>query len=223
MTDRDTLSWNRVQAFGAELALVGPAADGGGLRASGWTLGAAPQPYTCRYTLTTDDRWVTTALEVQTEGAGWARSLRLTRRPQNAGWKIRATETGSLAASPAGAEYPETFNDALDVDLAFSPLTNTLPIRRLGLRGRPVGHQYTFPVAFVELPSLAVIANVQRYTVAGDGRIHYESGDYRVEIRVDDDGYVLDYPGLATRVSQARLADGSWSERWDSPRPGQPS
>lgn len=195
-----TFAWNRV-GFGAELATV--SADRG-LRARGWTLGAAPEPYSCQYTLATDERWATLSLEIQTEGAGWARSLRLTRKSTRDEWKVRASETGSLAGSPAGGEYPERIVDALDVDIAFSPLTNTLPIRRLDLLKQPVGSEFELNVAFVELPSLAVINNTQRYAVAGAGQIGYRSGDYRVRIAVDSEGFVTDYPGLATRATDQR-------------------
>lgn len=193
MAAQTALSWNRIDAFGAELALV---SDASGLRASGWALGAAPSPYTAHYTLETDDAWRTTTLEVQAEGAGWNRSLRLSRR-QGGEWRVRAGETGSLNAPPPGAEYPETFEEALDVDLGFSPLTNTLPIRRLSLLGEEPGAEYELTVAWVEVPSLAVIANVQRYTWLGNGRVMYRSGDYQVEIAVDPAGYVVHYPGLA--------------------------
>jgi hypothetical protein len=190
-----TLSWNRIEAFGAELALVG---EGPGLQASGWALGAAPVAYSCRYKLETDERWQTTSLEVQTEGDGWSRSLRLARRPGGGEWKVRATESGRLAAPPPGAEYPETFESAVDVDLGHSPLTNTLPIRRLDILKQPPGTEFQITAAWVEVPSLAVIASVQRYTPLENGRVVYRSGEYRVEITVDPQGYVLHYPGLAT-------------------------
>ena len=190
-------AWNRV-GFGAELAVVDAAR---GLRATGWSLGASPEPYSCRYTLATDDRWVTLSLEIRTEGADWSRSLRLTRKSANDEWKIRASETGSLAGSLAGSEYPERIVDALDVGIAFSPLTTTLPIRRLGLLEQPVGSEFTSNVAVVELPSLAVIDRTHRYAVAGDGQIGFRSGDYRAQLTVDADGFVVDHPGVAARAT----------------------
>ncbi|WP_035869663.1 putative glycolipid-binding domain-containing protein [Cryptosporangium arvum] len=190
-----TFAWNRV-GFGAELAVVH---TDRGLRARGWALGAEPEPYTSHYTLATDESWATVSLEIQTEGEGWARSLRMTRKSARDEWKVRASETGTLNGSPAGSEYPERIVDALDVDIAFSPLTNTLPIRRLDLLNQPVGAEFELNVAFVQLPSLSVISNEQRYAVAGDGEIGYRSGDYRVQITVDREGFVVDYPGLATR------------------------
>jgi len=195
-----TLVWNRV-GFGAEFAIV---EAGSGLRATGWTLGTAPEPYSCHYTLATDERWATLSLDIRTEGAGWARSLKLSRPSAGDEWKVRASETGRLAASPPGAEYPERIADALDVDIAFSPLTNTLPIRRLNLLQQSVGSRVELKVAFVELPSLAVIDDGQWYAVAGDGRLAHGSGDYRVQIAVDSDGFVVDYPGLATRATDER-------------------
>lgn len=194
-----TFAWNRV-GFGAELAIVN---TDSGLRANGWALGAAPEQYSCHYVLSTDERWATLSLEVQTEGAGWARSLRMTRKSSGDEWRIRASETGSLAGSPAGAEHPERIVDALDVDLAFSPLTNTLPIRRLGLLRQSVGSEFALTVAFVELPTLTVIASTQQYTVAGERQVGFRSGDYRVGLDVDPEGFVVDYPGLATRNTDA--------------------
>ncbi|MFI5958291.1 putative glycolipid-binding domain-containing protein [Cryptosporangium sp. NPDC051539] len=188
-------AWNRF-GFGAELAVI---SAGHGLRATSWALGAAPEPYSARYTLGTDERWATASLEISTEGAGWSRSLRLVRQSGRDAWKVRASETGALAGPQPGAEYPETLTDAVDVDIAFSPLTNTLPIRRLNLREQQVGTEYDLTVAFVELPSLAVVASAQKYVAAGPGEIGFRSGDYRVQLAVDDDGFVVDYPGLATR------------------------
>jgi hypothetical protein len=192
------LSWNRIEAFGAELALV--SADSG-LRATGWALGAAPMAYTAHYTLETDPAWRTVSLDVQTEGAGWSRSLRLARRP-GAGWRVRAGEGGALAAPAPGAEYPETFSEAFDVDLGFSPLTNTLPIRRLNLLEQEPGTEREITAVWVEMPSLAVIANVQRYIWLGGGQVIYRSGDYQAELTVDPAGYVVHYPGLATAESR---------------------
>jgi hypothetical protein len=191
-----TLRWNRVEAFGAELAL---ADDSAGLRATGWALGAVPVAYRCEYTLSTDPQWRTTSLEITTQGDGWSRRLVLGNKPDRRdGWRVRASETGDLDAPPPGAEYPETFDQAIDIDLGYSPLTNTLPIRRLGLREAGIEHEIT--VAFIEVPSLAIVASVQYYSALPDGRVLFraESG-YRAELDVDNEGYVEHYPGLAQR------------------------
>jgi hypothetical protein len=172
-----------------------------GVRASGWALGAGGRPavpYQCGYSLRCDPAWRTTGLEVRTQGGGWSRTVKLER--ESGGWRVRASETGRLDTSQPGADLPETFRTALDVDLGRSPLTNTLPIRRLGLLGAAPGTSREVTVAWVEVPTLAVIADTQVYTVLGDGRIGFRSGNFTAELEVDEDGYVSSYPGLARRI-----------------------
>ena len=87
----------------------------------------------------------------------------------------------------------------IDVDIAATPFTNTLPIRRLDLA---VGETGTIKVAYVSVPDLAVKAVEQRYTRLGEKRFRYEglSTGFSVEIEVDGDGIVGDYPGVFRRA-----------------------
>lgn len=91
--------------------------------------------------------------------------------------------------------------DAVDIDLQLTPFTNTLPIRRLKLA---VGESAEIVTAYVTAPSLQVIADPQRYTRLGHDRYLYESLDseFSREIVVDQDGFVLDYPGLFVREAR---------------------
>jgi uncharacterized protein len=174
-------------------------ADASGLHARGTQLGAEPVPFTCRYELYTDADWATARFEATVEGPGFTRTLRMERAAGR--WRVTASEQGTLAgvAGP-GIECADELSSAVDIDLAFSPLTNTLPVRRLGLLDAPVSTAHNLAMAFVELPSLAVVHSVQTYTVAGAGAIFFRSGTFEEEITVDGHGYVLHYPGLATRV-----------------------
>jgi hypothetical protein len=92
----------------------------------------------------------------------------------------------------------------LDVDVQWSPLTNVMPIRRLGLTSAGVEGRFT--MAWVAVPSLAVILDEQRYMLLGvnDGDVcaRFESGDglFVAVLRCDADGIVLDYPGIARRL-----------------------
>ncbi|KAA9151125.1 putative glycolipid-binding domain-containing protein [Microbacterium lushaniae] len=88
--------------------------------------------------------------------------------------------------------------EATDIDLSFTPFTNTLPIRRLALA---VGCSADIVTAFVA-PDLTVTADPQRYTRVDDRRYLYESrdSDFEREITVDDDGFVVEYPGLFRRL-----------------------
>ena len=82
-----------------------------------------------------------------------------------------------------------------DIDLGFSPATNLLPIRRLGL---PIGAKAAVRAAWVRFPELTVEVLDQVYTRLAHDRYLYESagGSFRRELRVDDIGFVVDYPGL---------------------------
>lgn len=89
---------------------------------------------------------------------------------------------------------------ATDIDITATPFTNTLPIRRLGLK---VGQQKEILSAYVSLPDMAVTADPQRYTCIEPGRLYrFESsgGSFVREIKVDADGLVLEYPGLFKRL-----------------------
>lgn len=81
---------------------------------------------------------------------------------------------------------------AVDVDLGFSPLTNSLPIWRLG-PGIDVGETAEIRVAWVLYPSLEVVEGQQSYTRVGERRWQYRSTGYQAEIEVGEDGLVEDY------------------------------
>jgi uncharacterized protein len=201
-----SLLWRRLDTTGTEHALLD---ERTGMHARGSVIAADPIPYTIGYELLVDDSWTSGRLTVTAEGAGWLRSVKLERAMGR--WHITAGEQGDLdkvlrgaGHAPAdlpGCDEPDGLHAALDVDLGYSPLTNTLPLRRLGLRRAPVGTAHTIPVAWVLVPSLAVIRANQTYTVLGEGQVRYESGTFMAELTIDHDGYVTYYPGLAERVS----------------------
>ena len=88
---------------------------------------------------------------------------------------------------------------AIDVDLTITPLTNTLPIRRLDLE---VGRSAEIATAYVDFPAMAVSRNPQRYTRLARDRYLFESldRDFAREIEVDEAGLVVTYPGLFRRA-----------------------
>lgn len=179
-----------------------------GLYAQGVALAATPVTYSCRYEVQTDPGWASVSLDVRTEGAGWARGVRLELAAGR--WRVTASEQGDLDAALTsagharaglpGMEDPDRLFGAFDVDLGCSPLTNTLPIRRLDLMRGEVGLSHRLSVAWVLVPSLEVVQADQIYTPLGESRIRYASETFSADLSVDDDGFVLDYPGLARRV-----------------------
>ena len=90
------------------------------------------------------------------------------------------------------------YTGAIDVDLAMTPFTNTLPIRRLGLA---VGAAADIIVVYVTFPDLAVSAGPQRYTRLAERTYRFESlgGGFVRDIEVDEHGLVVTYPGLFRR------------------------
>lgn len=94
----------------------------------------------------------------------------------------------------------------LDVDISLTPFTNTLPIRRLALQ---LGAQATLPMAYIAVPQMQVRVTQQRYTclevTPSGARYRYESlkhgvSSFTAELLVDQDGLVLEYPGLFRRT-----------------------
>ena len=100
----------------------------------------------------------------------------------------------------AGRSLP-ALDGCVDVDLTATPFTNTLPIRRLELQP---GESRDLRMLYVLLPDMAVQPAEQRYTClergSSGGRYRYESGDFGVDLPVDANGLVVDYPGYWRRV-----------------------
>ena len=125
-----------------------------------------------------------------------ARDARRARRGRSF---FRATELGNwrraATATAAGARTA-----AIDVDITATPFTNTLPIRRLNLSA---GQSADITVAYIDVPSLTVTADPQRYTCLEPmRRYRFESldSDFMREIEVDEHGLVVLYPDLFRRV-----------------------
>ena len=119
---------------------------------------------------------------------------------------INRTDDGFwlLDRGSGGSDVRDDFGGALDVDLAYSPMLNTVPIRRLGLH-RAVG-EHSLTMVYVSLPELEVSQVRQVYrTVSelddtGHALVEFRWDDVVAELDVDADGVVTSYPGLARRL-----------------------
>lgn len=128
------------------------------------------------------------------------------------GWLTRrAVVTGSASGAPVrfglaadgkghwtlnGAPLP-LVEGALDIDLAFTPATNLLPIRRLDLA---VGERADVRTAWVRFPELRVEALEQSYERESARVFRYDAlvDGERFQARLDTDefGRILLYEGL---------------------------
>lgn len=144
--------------------------------------------YSCRFTVHTDLAWTTRTARVDVIDARGAHVLELANRAGQ--WTVN------------GDTAPE-LEGCVDVDVAAAPLTNTLPIRRLGLEP---GEHRDIHVAWVDVPGLKVTRMRQRYTrlFPSDGTDRYQyrdSGFGEFDLTVDRNGLVVDYERLARRIA----------------------
>ena len=183
-------TWEIHETQGLETAWI--ILDDHGLAARGRAVGLAPEPYWVSYTLETGKQQVTRRLAVTIEpaSAADARSLELLRFPDG-NWSV----DGVVRADLAGA---------LDCDLAFSLLTNTMPILRYQLHQRPGAADLV--MAWVSLPDLAVHRSEQRYEhlrrTADGAVVRFTAGAFTADLEVDADGLVVRYPQLGTRLER---------------------
>lgn len=145
--------------------------------------------FSCRFTVHTDLAWVTRTARAEALSGDGVLEMELELSGKGGHWTVDGRRAPQL-------------DGCTDVDVAATPLTNTLPIRRLGLRP---GEFRDITVAWVDVPNLRVHRMTQRYTRlpanAGTDRYEYRDPTYgSFELTVDRDGLVLDYEGLARRV-----------------------
>jgi uncharacterized protein len=126
--------------------------------------------------VTVDPTWATTDVEVLVALAG--------------GHPRELAELGRVWSE---TERPPEYSDCVDVDLSFTPATNTLPIRRLGL---DIGEEAEIHVAWLVWPELTVQRVLQRYTRLAADRYRYTQDEFEAELTVDRQGLVLEYEGL---------------------------
>ena len=172
---RVQLSGNRIKAYGRILAAAT----------------SSHPAFSASYDLVTDDRGATKRLSLTVTLAERERQLSIARDEENM-WMVQ---------DHSNQTKRETFDGALDVDVIFSPFFNALPIRRTGLYQR--SDSITLPVVYVRVPDLTIeLANLTYTSEGPDPKagIKLTSPVAETTITVDDDGFILDYPGLAERI-----------------------
>lgn len=186
--------WRGLDAWRAEAASVAPI--GSRLFANGNQLGVEPRPYRLVYDLRTGEDYVTEELTVKAWSEGWDREITVAREREDR-WSIDMAERGEGA--PAWQEPgPGELADALDCDLGFSPLFNSLPVLRYGMHQG--GEARDLVMAWISVPDLSVRRSEQRYTPLGTGRVNYSSGGFSADIHFDEHGLVRLYENFLERV-----------------------
>jgi hypothetical protein len=187
------LDFPRMELAEVELGDGGLSARGVQIGTSGVAQGAedgeavdVPGRYRLDYELETDSDLVTTRIALTARAEDGERRLDLRRDPEGA-WH-------------ADAELPD-LSGALDCDLGLSPLTNFMPHQREGItRG---GEAKEFVMAWIAVPSLEVHRSEQRYEPIDATTVRYvgRHRSFEGELELDEDGFVVVYPGLGVLVS----------------------
>lgn len=177
--------WRPMAGDGLEHLAVRP--EGDEIVARGVVIGErGGKPYGVDYTVGCDRSWAVRSLDLGTAD-GMALSLRSDGRGH---W-----------VNHDGRALPE-FDGCLDVDLAGTPFTGTLPIRRIDW-ARQGGRRAELATVSVPFDSFVPVPERRSCTaLEGGRRFLYEAPDrsFSAELPVDEDGLVLDYPGLFTRI-----------------------
>lgn len=143
-------------------------------------------PAEARYEVECDAAWRTRRADVRVRDGAGSRACVLA--ADGGGWLVNGREEPSVRG-------------CVDVDLGWSPSTNTLPIRRLAL---PVGGASgEIAAAWVRFPELSVEPLSQEYRRLAERSYRYESngGAFAAVLEVDGEGIVIDYEGAWRRVA----------------------
>jgi uncharacterized protein len=178
--------WREWEGLGLEHAFV--AESDGGIVVESVVMGReGGEAFATRYHIVWDQKWRTKSLAVSLIGVN------------RGGVALSSDGLGAWRDEAEQRRLP-ALDGAIDVDITCTPFTNTLPIRRLGLGA---GESADVVVAYIDVPSLNVTADPQRYTrLEPMRRYRFESldSDFVREIEVDKNGLVVLYPGLFRRV-----------------------
>jgi hypothetical protein len=167
--------------------------DDRGIVADGVIIGVENSaPFRIRYTVRCDTRWRVQDLRVSSLAGD--------------GEEFEVFTDGKGHWITATGDTVPSLEGCLDVDISATPFTNTLPIRRLGVKA---GESADLKVVYLAVPEMRVEPARQRYTrserVDLGGLYRFESLDgelagFTADLPVDADGLVLDYPGLFRRA-----------------------
>ena len=188
-TEISSVLWRRLDGPGMEQCRLLATRDAITIAGAVVTQDGRGVPWQLEYGIQADAAWYTRAATVRAHAGTEARSLTLHADPSGR-WTVNEEDRPDLQG-------------CTDVDLGFSPSTNTLPIRRLELA---VGGSATIEAAWVQFPTLAVKRVSQRYTRLAEYTYRYENlpTGFQADLNVDAAGLVVAYPPGWERTGSTR-------------------
>ncbi|MFB5662579.1 putative glycolipid-binding domain-containing protein [Alteribacillus sp. HJP-4] len=177
-----TYIWRNEETTGLEYAEVEELSDK--IHVNSTIINGSPSAYKADYFFLLTKQWEVVNIRVIIAASG--RRLHLRKK-------------GEKWLDADKKELPE-LTGAIDVDISATPFSNTLPIKRLSWE---TGHKKEFEMVYIELPSLQLQKLTQYYTLQEKTErgftFTYECNDYQTKIYMDEDGFVISYPGVFTR------------------------
>jgi uncharacterized protein len=189
---KSSLRWRRLDVRGEEEARIERSATGWHLMGE-LQVEEADVRAVLRYSIECDAAWCTRSALI--EGTAGGKAIRFELSTDGVGnWKNN------------GASVPELAG-ALDIDLGFTPATNTLPIRRLALA---VGASAPVQSAWLRFPELRLERLDQTYTREEERVFRYhalvDGEPFVARLDTDEFGRVIRYEGLWEAVGSAPAA-----------------
>ncbi|MBF9195678.1 putative glycolipid-binding domain-containing protein [Microvirga terrestris] len=179
-----TIRWSAWEGCEAGLEHVDVRPADGGLDISGVVIAReGDDRFGLSYRLKLDALWHTKRVQLRT----------------TSGHVVHLESDGRGHWQENGKDRPD-LQGCIDVDIQATPITNTLPIRRLDLE---TGESMEIRLGYITVPDLTVFASSQRYTALEAGSLYRFDGledGFTADLPVDEDGFVLDYPGLFKRL-----------------------
>ena len=168
--------WHCSLLSSSEHAVLAESQDGYRLRGVA-VLPLGELPCHIEYAVAVDRQWRPGQARATITTPSGTREIVLRSR-HGAGWEVNGELMSHLDGCP-------------DIDFGWTPATNTVPIRRLGL---DTGGTASITAAWVRFPELDVVASEQQYRRLAIDRWQYTSGEYDYQLVVDPDtGLVLAY------------------------------
>jgi len=177
--------WKNLLLDGRDYCALWHTADGWLLKGTVVGLLKDQRPMLANYEIYCDENWLTHRVQVEQTIGSAVKTLRLSVESRGV-WRSSSLELRDLHGCD-------------DIDLAVTPASNALPIRRLNLQ---VGSSASIIAAWVKFPELAVQPLSQRYTRVSKDTYRYESNTgFAAEIVVDDLAMVTAYSGAWERIA----------------------
>lgn len=179
MSEEKSIVWRRSEAIGAGHEFARLFTENSKRFLEGAAIFVDEKKF-CRldYKIECNEKWET--LNARVSGFFGGEKIEIEIAAESNGlWKMNGEEISAVRS-------------CTDVDLNFSPVTNTLPIRRLKLK---IGEKAKVRAAWLRFPSFRLESLEQTYERTGANKYIYESanGAFRAEIETDDFGLMTCY------------------------------